>query len=601
MPLQAPNTIAVLPFVNMSGNAETEYFSDGMTEEIINALAKIKGLKVTSRTSSFFFKNKTIPLPQIGQELNVSTILEGSIRLAGNMMRITAQLIDVIEDVHFWSETFDRAIGDVFAVQDEISLLIADKLREHIGHFEIEDHLVDQPDIPVEVYQSYLRGRYHLMKLTVEETEKGIAILKEVIAAQPDFPLPYLDINQGYAYLGTMGLIPAQEAFVKAKPFLDKAIELNENLAESQLNLAWNACWQNWDLPAAYRHIHQALEIRPADNIYLTLANTLSIEGKFKPAHAAIDKALQLAPLSGINHHFKGFLYYLEEKYQEAIACFETSLRLQPDLPFPPLYWGSSLLLMGKIREGLAYFQSLTQTPKGDLTQIGGIALAHILSGDEAQTRASIQSLEAALQTDSMGSAMSFLMYCHTLMGQHEEALTLLEKGINMRLPNMLLLYTEPFVKPLRADSRFQKLLRQALGKQGPYKPPRKYKKSLLPSDMLESSKQQLETLMQQEQLFLDPQLSLRQLAERLNLTPNQLSQLLNEGFDKNFAEYVNTYRLDSFTSKVADARFDHLTILAIAYESGFNSKTVFNTFFKKKMGMTPRAYWKSEREKKLD
>ncbi|MFT6337825.1 MAG: TolB-like protein/class 3 adenylate cyclase, partial [Halioglobus sp.] len=130
-------TIAVLPFVNMSSNPENEYFTDGMTEEIINALAKIKSLKVTSRTSSFFFKNKNISIPQIGQELNVSTILEGSIRLSGNKMRITAQLINVADDFHFWSESFDRSMEDIFAVQDEISLLIADKLREHIGHFDI--------------------------------------------------------------------------------------------------------------------------------------------------------------------------------------------------------------------------------------------------------------------------------------------------------------------------------------------------------------------------------------------------------------------------------------------------------------------------------
>ncbi|MFT6321364.1 MAG: TolB-like protein/class 3 adenylate cyclase, partial [Granulosicoccus sp.] len=163
-------TIAVLPLVNMSADADNEYFSDGMTEEIINALAKIKGLKVTSRTSSFFFKNKKIPLSQIGEELNVATILEGSIRLSGNKMRITAQLINVKDDFHFWSETFDRSIDDIFAVQDEISLLIADRLREHLGHFELGSHLVDDLNIPIEVYKKYLKGRYYLMKLNVSGT-----------------------------------------------------------------------------------------------------------------------------------------------------------------------------------------------------------------------------------------------------------------------------------------------------------------------------------------------------------------------------------------------------------------------------------------------
>lgn len=143
---ETEKTIAVLPFVNMSADEEVEYLSDGMTEEIINALSKIKNLKVTSRTSSFFFKNKNIPLPQIAQKLNVSNVLEGSIRGAGNKMRITAQLVEVKEDIHFWSQKFDRSLDDIFAVQDEISLLIADKLREHIGHLEIEDQLVEPPN-----------------------------------------------------------------------------------------------------------------------------------------------------------------------------------------------------------------------------------------------------------------------------------------------------------------------------------------------------------------------------------------------------------------------------------------------------------------------
>jgi adenylate cyclase len=281
-PKQEKKTIAVLPFINMSSKEENEYFSDGMTEEIINALAKIKGLKVTSRTSSFFFKNKNIPIPQVGKELNVSTILEGSIRLSGNKVRITAQLIDVRDDFHFWSETFDRSMTDIFAVQDEISLLIADKLREHLGHFEIEDQLVDAPDIPIETYKRYLEGRYYLMKLNLGNTQKAITIFKEVIAAQPDFALPYLDVNQAYAYLGTMGLMPAPEAFAEAKPFLDSALELDENLPESQINLSWICSWQNWDLEGAYRHINKAHQIRPSDLIYLTMANLLAVEGKLE-------------------------------------------------------------------------------------------------------------------------------------------------------------------------------------------------------------------------------------------------------------------------------------------------------------------------------
>lgn len=586
-------TIAVLPLVNMSSDPENEYFSDGMTEEIINALAKISGLKVTSRTSSFFFKNKNIPVPQIGRELNVSTILEGSVRLSGKKMRITAQLIDVADDFHFWSETFDRSIEDVFAVQDEISILIADKLREHIGHFDLDDHLVDRPEIPVEVYKTYLKGRFHLMKLTIEGTKKGIEIFKEVIAAQPDFPLPYLDINQGYTYLGTMGLIPAHEGFSKGKPYLDQALKLDANLAQSQLNLAWINCWQNWDLEATYKHLNRALEIQPSDEIYLTYANILGVEGKFEASHNYIDKALQVAPFSAMNHHFKGFLYYLQEDFEKAFACFDKALGLKPDLPFPHIYRGLGLVMMGKAKEGLAFFENLTES--GDLTKLGGMTYTYCALGEVDKAQKGMQELEAALQSMVMDKAMIFLIFCHVCLGQQEAAIQYLEMGFNNHLPQMLLFYTEPVLKPLRNHPRFQELMRGALGESTSFDATRrKYKKALYNNEDLEENQRRLEQLMQEEKPYLDPNLSLRKLAELMGSPANYLSQLLNEGFDKNFAEYVNSYRLEAFKAKVADPAQRHLTILALAFDSGFNSKTVFNTFFKKMTGLTPRRYWKS-------
>ncbi|MFK7921089.1 MAG: tetratricopeptide repeat protein [Bacteroidia bacterium] len=588
-------TIAVLPFVNMSASEENEYFSDGITEEIINALAQIKSLKVTSRTSSFYFKNKQISITEIAKALSVSIILEGSVRLAANKMRITAQLIDVADDYHFWSETFDRAVDDIFAVQDEVSLLIADRLREHIGHFEIEDRLVYAPDIAVAVYQNYLRGRYQLMKLDLEGSLQGIEIFEEVIAAAPNFALPYLAINQGYAYLGTMGVLPASESFAKAKPFLDKALEIDANLPESQLNLAWIACWQSWDLERAYQHITKAIDLRPTDEMYLTMANFLTVEGKLEAAHTYIDKALQLDPLSGMNHHYKGFLYFLQERYEQAIPYLDRALSLKPDLPFPPLYKGECLLMMGREQESLAYFQRLPSDPKGSLTRLGGSTLAQIVLGQTTEAEVGIAQLNAALQSDAMGRALYFLILAHTLGGQFEEAIDLVERCVSYHLPLSLLLYTEPILKPLRTIKRFQKLMQEVLGERTNFetKGKRRYKKSLLSEKLIQQYRQQLEDLMQTEALYLDPALSIRGLAERMDIPPNHLSQLLNEGMGQNFSEYINHYRLKAFQTKVSDPSLRHLTILALAYESGFNSKTVFNTFFKKVMGITPRTYWK--------
>ncbi|CAM4090717.1 helix-turn-helix domain-containing protein [Zobellia roscoffensis] len=588
-------TLAVLPFVNMSSNTENEYFSDGMTEEIINALTKIKGLKVTSRTSSFHFKGKNIPVTKIGEALNVSTILEGSIRLSGNTMRITAQLIDVADDFHFWSETFDRSIDDIFSVQDEVSLLIADKLREHIGHFDIDNQLVSALDISATLYKKYLKGKYHLMKLDVKGTETAISIFKEVIAEQPNFALTHLGINQGYTFLGTMGLIPADEAFRKAQPFLEKAIELDNNLPEVQLNLAWISGWQKWDLKEAYSHLANAIESRPTDEMYLTMANFLTVEGKFDAAFNFANKALELDPFAAMNHHYKGFLFYLKEDFNAAEPFFKEALKLNPELPFPPLYIGVSLILQGDADKGLMYFENLNINRTRDLTQLGGITLAHAALGNTNALNDGLKKLQSALESEAMGSALYFLILITAFIGRTDEAIGWMEKGIEYRLLMMLLLKTEPLVKNLHSEPRYQELMGQIFGdKSTTLIVESKYQKPLFNKKVLEQYRKQLMRLINEKKPYLDSNLTLRNMAEMLEIPPNHLSQLLNEGFQKNFSEFVNSYRLETFKSKAADASQRHLTILALAYDSGFNSKTVFNTYFKKAMGVTPRAYWKT-------
>jgi tetratricopeptide (TPR) repeat protein len=176
--------------------------------------------------------------------------------------------------------------------------------------------------------------------LDYHNTIKGINILKEVINKSPNFSNPYLDINLAYVHMGTMGLLPAFEAYQKAQPYLLKALELDPNSSRSQLNLAWIECWQNWNLKKAYEHANKALEMQQADDIYLTISNFLTVEGKLDAARNYLDKALQLDPYAAINHHYKGFLYYLKEDYKTAIPYLKKALDLDPKLPFTPIYIG---------------------------------------------------------------------------------------------------------------------------------------------------------------------------------------------------------------------------------------------------------------------
>ncbi|XCF07255.1 tetratricopeptide repeat protein [Tamlana crocina] len=578
----------------MSNNIDNEYFCDGLTEEIINALAKIKGLSVTSRTSSFYFKNKKVTAKEIREKLKVAAFIEGSVRTSKKKMRITVQMIDTVDDFHFWSETFDRNPENVFQVQDEISLFIAEKLREHIGHLEIGEKLVEPIDVPIDIYKEYLKGRFYLMKLDYDNIIKSFVIFNNITKKEPGFLNPYLDINLGYTYMGALGLLPAYEAFHKAQPYFQKALTLDPNSARVQLNLSWIECWQNWNLEKAYEHVNKALEIQPADDIYLTISNYLTVEGKLDPAQNYLDKALQLDPFSAMNHHYKGFLLYLQEKYNEAIPYLQKALELNGDLPFPPLYIGECLLLTGKHAEAINYYNNLKGVSVSDLTQLGGLTMCYAKTNDIVKCKEKMVELEGYLQSDNIDKAFNFLILVNVLLGNYNKAIDLVEQAFENHLPLILLLNTEPLLKPIRNNKRFKGIMLKAIPDNVNYKQKKKYKHALLDTTEIKKYSKELEQLMIDYKLYINPDLSLKDLASYLELPANYVSQLLNLGFDKNFSEYVNTFRVNEFKERILLEENKGLTIMAIAYDSGFNSKTVFNTFFKKMEGKTPNAYLKS-------
>jgi TolB-like protein len=223
----AEKSIAVLPFVNMSADPENEYFSDGISEEILNALTRVEGLQVTARSSAFSFKGKNEDIRQIGTKLGVSTILSGSVRKAGKRMRITAQLINTADGYHVWSEVYDSDLEDIFGVQDEISLKIVTKLKENFATGNKKETIIKPLTENIDAYNLYLKGRYHWNRSNPEDISKAIKIFEEVILLDPGFALPYCALSFCYSFLGSAGLLPPAEAFPKAKDYTLKAIELD--------------------------------------------------------------------------------------------------------------------------------------------------------------------------------------------------------------------------------------------------------------------------------------------------------------------------------------------------------------------------------------
>ncbi|UCC83920.1 MAG: hypothetical protein JSW46_03010, partial [Gemmatimonadota bacterium] len=254
-------SIAVLPFANMSDDPGNEYFSDGMTEEIINALAQLEGLRVAARTSSFAFKGKSPDVREVGAKLNVATALEGSVRKAGNRLRITAQLVSVADGYHLWSERYDREMEDVFAIQDDIARAIAEKLQVTLVAG-VAEPLVRRPTENVEAYDLYLRGRFFAHQ-GGEGPRKGLEYFQRALAGDPEYALAHAGIAEAYSQLGNTGILRPKEAMPRAREAAIRALELDETLAEAHLSLGWIGWTYDFEWSNAEKYFLRALELNP--------------------------------------------------------------------------------------------------------------------------------------------------------------------------------------------------------------------------------------------------------------------------------------------------------------------------------------------------
>ncbi|WP_230981232.1 helix-turn-helix domain-containing protein [Echinicola salinicaeni] len=594
-PHLSDKTIAVLPFVNMSASEENEYFSDGITEEIINALAKIDGLKVTSRTSTFHFKGKNIRIPEIGKQLGVSTLLEGSVRLAGNSMRITAQLIDAAEDFHFWSETWDRKLDNIFEVQDEISLLIAERLREHFGHFEIQEHLVDIKTKSVEAYQLYLKGRQTFNKWNPEDVRQSIIFYQQALEIDPNHAEALIGLADAHSFLATVASIPFEEGWGKCAELTKKALEINENLPEAYYQLANLAFFIHCNYREAFEHASKAVSLNPnhvESQQFMAFLYTLA--GKKSKARAHLDNALSIDPLSQETQFFSGYVEYMTENYTKSLKQLDACLEVNPmNIPVHAVKT-LCLLKLGRYEEAVNYFDALPPEIVVPGEKAGSQAIGYALMEDNANAKRTEETLITLANGDDGFTADSYLFLLAGAMNRNEEAFAWVEAAIKKGSPLLLLRYADPLVSPIKKDPRYTEFHHQLFpqdlfdinneaGK----------KSALLDEETAAAYKARLIQVFNTERPHLQPDLSLRSLSAQIGIHANQLSWLLNNGFGKNFNEFVNHYRVEEFKQLALNPENAHLTIMAIAYDCGFNSKTVFNTYFKKETGLTPKQFLK--------
>ena len=590
-------SIVVLPFVNMSADPENEYFSDGITEEIINALTKIQGLKVIARTSAFAFKNKNMDVREIGRQLGVLTVLEGSIRKVRNRVRITAQLINASDGIHFWSKNFDRELEDIFALQDEISLLIADQIRENFGHLEIRDTQEKSPTRNIEAYEMFLKGSYFLKRKDFEDIKKALDYIQKSIELDPGYAEAYALLGEANLHAAGFGLISSKAAHDSAITNAKKAISLDEQEPRAHKVLAYVNLFHDWDWDAALTEYDKAIQYGlPEQNEFISYYS-IFIEEDFEHAIQVARQVVETDPLHVISHWQLGLCYYFARQFENALSAFDNALELDPNFGEALRFRGLVLGYLGKFDEAMKAIERALELSNGEGLALLDMLVVKILMGMQQEV---VPVVKNTTYIDSSDPA-----FLYALLDMPDEAIHWLEKAYEERSVMLVTLKNFWVWDNLRDDPRFQDIYGRmnfpGQRKHEPLdlshlQPARPTASSLMDNQEAEQYLQQLRQCMETDKIFDDPSLSLRQLAEHIGLHPNKLSWLLNERVGKNFNEYVNKYRLELFKQKALDPANSHLTLLGLAYESGFNSKTVFNAFFKKMEGTTPRAWMKSQK-----
>lgn len=585
------NTIAVLPFVNMSTSKENEYFCDGMTEEIINALAKIRDLKVTSRTSSFFFKNKNINISEIGEKLNVSIILEGSIRLSANKMRITAQLIDVKDDFHFWSETWDRGLEDVFEIQDEISLLIADRLREQFGHLEIQDHLVEKQTDNIDAYEYSLKANFHINKWNPEDIKIAISFYEKALQLDPNHSESYLGLAGCYSFLGTTGFMPFDEAWKKTIESTNQAAKLNDKLSGVHYQLGNIAFFVECNYNKSLLEIKKAVKINPNNaEAQQFIAFLYIIQGDREKSRKHLNIAESINPLSEETKFFTAYYHYMIEDYKKSLELLNECLKVNnKNIPAHSIKI-NCLLKLGKYDEVISYYDNIPSDVVILGEKTGAIGLAYALKNDSENILKYLELLKEQANGPNGFTADSYLFLMYAVSGKNEEAFNWIEQAVKNKSSLLLIRFADPLVDTLIKDKRYFEFHKELFKTQNINETTGKKKQLLSKKTISEYTKNLLEHI-RNNKPYLNEKLSIRTLAEQLNIHPNKLSWLINESLGKNFNEFINHYRIEHFKSLAVDPKNSHITLMGMAYESGFKSKTVFNAFFKKETGLTPKRF----------
>jgi TolB-like protein/tetratricopeptide (TPR) repeat protein len=447
----------------MSADPENEYFSDGITEELLNTLTKVEGLQVTSRTSAFAYKGKHDDVRDIGIKLNVDKILEGSVRKSGNRVRITAQLINAADGYHLWSETYDRNLTDIFEVQDEISGIIANKLRENLTIKEKSAPMVKVPTKNMMAYTCYLKGLHFRNKLTPADERKAIECCEKAIDIEPGYAEAYAMSAMAYGHLGSTGQILPQKAFEIVHRFADKALELDNSLAEGYIAKGNAYLYYDRKWKEAFTALQKAIEINPgATEAYESLAFYYIIMGKKKKALELMEEALRLDPLSTSVNYFLGNVYIFNEQYDDAIQQAEKLLEIDPTMRSAIELKGWAMGFKNDWQEALELFKEVHHLTGHPLKGLMPMGFAYGMLGQAENALECIKKIEQRQLEDSNSVVDNDLAAVWFTLNNYDKTFYHIEQVIEKRTTPVVFFLEYPLFNKIRNDPRYKEIREKA-------------------------------------------------------------------------------------------------------------------------------------------
>jgi serine/threonine-protein kinase len=447
-------SIAVLPLANRSADPENEYFSDGMTEEIINVLGKVPGVQVASRTSSFAFKGKDVDIREIGEKLGVGSVLEGSVRKVGNRIRITTQLTDVTNGYNLWNETYDRQLEDVFAVQDEISRALVDALKvQLVGDTK---SLVVPTTENLEAYNLYLKGRFFYNRFTESDLKRGIDLFEQALAMDPKYAKAHAGIADCWSFLADDWVVP-DEAYPKAKATAMRALDLDPSLSDAFTAMGKVLSWYEWDFAGAERELVKAVKHNPnSAEAHFVYGSTLPCVGKLDDAIGEMREALVLDPLSPLYSRWLGRYLLFSADLDGALEQSRKTLEIDTNYYHAFLDIGAAYLGKGDPEQAMDWYrraQSLESSVRSYDAHLVRV-LAALGQPDEAH--AIMERLEQESKEHYLRAEVVAMGYA--ALGERDRAFACLDEALNARSAGLIFVHLDPGYEPLRSDPRFDEL-----------------------------------------------------------------------------------------------------------------------------------------------